>query len=229
MSQAATLDHNGIAALIPHAGTMCLLARVDAWDAARIRCVATSHTDSGNPLRSASGLLASAAIEYAAQAAAVHGALNARAAGIQSAPGFLASARGVHLHRMRLDDLAGELAIETEQLAGAERQLLYAFSVRHAGQAIVEGRLAVVLVPARPERWRRSASPERTGPECACAEHPGPERSNQERSGQGGTGAAARNVGCPQRRDLHAAGRGYFVVHRGRRLELPAAAARSGG
>jgi predicted hotdog family 3-hydroxylacyl-ACP dehydratase len=145
MSEPATLDRKGIAALIPHAGRMCLLARVERWDAAGIRCVATSHADSDNPLRSASGLLASAAIEYAAQAAAVHGALNARAAGIQPAPGFLASARGVQLHRLRLDDLAGELAIETEQVAGAERQLLYSFTVRHAGAAVAEGRLAVVL------------------------------------------------------------------------------------
>jgi predicted hotdog family 3-hydroxylacyl-ACP dehydratase len=141
----STLDRSGIAALIPHAGSMCLLARVDAWDAKRIRCAATNHADTHHPLRTSSGLLASAAIEYAAQAAAVHGALNARAAGISAAPGFLASARGVHLHRLRLDDLAGELAIETEQLAGAERQLLYAFTVRHAGETVTDGRLAVVL------------------------------------------------------------------------------------
>lgn len=140
-----TLDHAAIAGLIPHAGRMCLLARVDAWDAQRIRCSATSHRASDNPLRSASGLLATAAIEYAAQAAAVHGALNARAAGHSAAPGFLASARGVKLHRLRLDELAGELAVDTEHLAGHDRQLLYAFTVRHQGTAVAEGRLAVVL------------------------------------------------------------------------------------
>lgn len=145
MSLPATLDAAGIAALIPHAGTMCLLARVEQWDGARIRCIATSHADRENPLRSASGLLASAAIEYAAQAAAVHGALTARAAGGAAAPGYLASARAVQMHRLRLDDLAGELAIETEQVAAADRQLLYAFTVRHAGASVVEGRLAVVL------------------------------------------------------------------------------------
>jgi predicted hotdog family 3-hydroxylacyl-ACP dehydratase len=124
---------------------MCLLERVDGWDARHIRCAATRHVEPTHPLRSASGLLASAAIEYAAQAAAVHGALTARAAGHVAAPGFLASARGVQLHRLRLDDLPGELAIETEHLAGDERQLLYGFTVRHAGRAVAEGRLAVVL------------------------------------------------------------------------------------
>jgi predicted hotdog family 3-hydroxylacyl-ACP dehydratase len=140
-----TLDHGEIAAMIPHAGTMCLLARVDAWDERQIHCIATGHTDADHPLRSASGLLSSAAIEYAAQAAAVHGGLKARAAGGTAAPGFLASARGVRLHRLRLDDLAGELAVDTEHLAGDGSQLLYAFTVRHAGETVAEGRLAVVL------------------------------------------------------------------------------------
>jgi predicted hotdog family 3-hydroxylacyl-ACP dehydratase len=140
-----TLNHAAIAGLIPHAGTMCLLARVDAWDERSIRCVATNQGDADHPLRSASGLLASASIEYAAQAAAVHGGLRARAAGRVAAPGFLASARGVTLHRLRLDELAGELAVEAEHLAGDDRQLLYAFTVRHAGAPVAEGRLAVVL------------------------------------------------------------------------------------
>lgn len=145
MNTQATLAHAEIAALVPHAGRMCLLQSVEAWDAARIRCSATSHADDDNPLRTRSGLLASTAIEYAAQAAAVHGGLKARAAGHRAAPGFLASARGVRLHRLRLDDLPGALSVEADQLAGDGRQLLYAFAVRHAGVTVVDGRLAVVL------------------------------------------------------------------------------------
>jgi predicted hotdog family 3-hydroxylacyl-ACP dehydratase len=141
----AVLAHDAIAALIPHAGSMCLLASVHSWDAERIRCTASSHTDAAHPLRSLSGLLAGAAIEYAAQAAAVHGALKAQAAGGRAAPGFLASARGVRLHRLRLDDLPGELAVAAEHLAGEGRQLLYAFSVTHRGEPVADGRLAVVL------------------------------------------------------------------------------------
>lgn len=141
----SALDRVGIARLIPHAGRMCLLASVQSWDAQRIRCTATSHADADHPLRSASGLLASAGVEYAAQAAAVHGGLNAQAAGRRVAPGFLASARTVQLHRLRLDDLRGELLVDVEHLAGDDRQLLYAFSLLHDGQAVVDGRLAVVL------------------------------------------------------------------------------------
>ena len=39
-----------IAAHIPHAGSMCLLDEVVAWDDERICCTATSHRDPGNPL-----------------------------------------------------------------------------------------------------------------------------------------------------------------------------------
>ena len=146
MTPPATLDRAGIAALIPHSGTMCLLARLDAWSADRIVCTATNQHDPDHPLRTRRGLLSPAAIEYAAQAMALHGALIGQAAGRPATPGFLASARGVQLHVLRLDDLpAGELRIEATRQAGDAQQILYAFHVSHAGHPIAEGRAAVVL------------------------------------------------------------------------------------
>jgi predicted hotdog family 3-hydroxylacyl-ACP dehydratase len=110
-----------------------------------LQAQALSHRDPHNPLRSASGLLATAAIEYAAQAMALHGALLARAGGGTARPGFLASARGVDCQRLRLDDLAGPLLVAVQRQAGDERQLLYAFTVSHADEVVVAGRVAVVL------------------------------------------------------------------------------------
>jgi predicted hotdog family 3-hydroxylacyl-ACP dehydratase len=145
----ATLDHAGIEALIPHRGSMCLLDRMTSWDETRIECVAVNHRDPGHPLRSASGLLASAAIEYAAQAMAVHGALGAASAGDRAAPGFLASARDVRLARWRLDDLPhadrDELVVVAERQAADPARILYAFVVRHDGREVASGRAAVVL------------------------------------------------------------------------------------
>jgi predicted hotdog family 3-hydroxylacyl-ACP dehydratase len=141
----STLDHAGIAARIPHSGRMCLLARLLEWDAQRIVCAADDHRDAGHPLRSASGLLSPCAIEYAAQAMALHGALIGAEAGTAASPGFLASARGVQLHVLRLDDLPGELRIEAVRQSGDERQILYSFRVTAGDQAVAEGRAAVVL------------------------------------------------------------------------------------
>ena len=100
-----TLDRDGIAALIPHSGPMCLLHRLVQWDVQHIECLANNHRDPNHPLRSRSGLLAIALIEYAAQAMALHGALIGRAAGLPVRPGYLASVRGTQLHVMTLHDL----------------------------------------------------------------------------------------------------------------------------
>ena len=145
----ARLDHADIEALIPHRGPMCLLDRVTSWDETRIDCIAVGHRDAGHPLRGTSGLLASATIEYAAQAMAVHGALSAAAAGDRAAPGFLASARDVRLACMRLDDLPhaerDELVVVAERQAADAARLLYSFVVRHDGRELASGRVAVVL------------------------------------------------------------------------------------
>ena len=139
------LDRAGIAERIPHAGSMCLLGSLEAWDRERIVCRASSHRDPAHPLRTASGLLSPCAIEYAAQAMALHGALIGADAGSPATPGYLASARGVRLHRLRLDDLDRDLRIEARRSAGDARQILYTFAVSHAGEPVAEGRATVVL------------------------------------------------------------------------------------
>lgn len=150
----STLGHAGIAERVPHQGSMCLLEELLDWSDGRVSCTADNHADPAHPLRSESGLLAAHAIEYAAQAMALHGALRAEASGRPAGPvpGYLASARGVHLARWRMDDVPGPLRIEAERIAGDVRQLLYAFRVTDANDGLVaEGRATVVLnTPLRP-------------------------------------------------------------------------------
>ncbi len=141
----ATLDRAGIEARIPHRGAMCLLDRMTSWSADRIECVAVNHRDPSHPLRTKSGLLASASIEYAAQAMALHGALSASAAGGEASAGFLASARDVRLQAWRLDDLAGDLVVAAERQAADGGRILYTFTLCHDGREIASGRVAVVL------------------------------------------------------------------------------------
>jgi len=139
-----------IARLIPHQGRMCLLQSVLECSPARIRCRTRSHRDADHPLACEGVLRSAAAIEYAAQAMALHGALNLRE-GVIGRPGYIASARDVRLHVPRLDEVAGELLVEAENLAGNERQVAYRFAVREEeGQPLVEGRVTVVLDTALP-------------------------------------------------------------------------------
>ncbi|WP_226441760.1 hotdog family protein [Quatrionicoccus australiensis] len=138
------LDHAWIAAHIPHQGDMCLLDSVVDWSENAISCRAVSHTDPANPLRAADRLGAATGIEYAAQAMAIHGAL---LAGQDDAPrqGYLTSVRSVTLHVDRLDDLSGPLDVQAERLSGDANNILYQFSVGHAGRCLLAGRAAVVL------------------------------------------------------------------------------------
>lgn len=156
----ATLDRVGIALRIPHQGRMCLLDRLLSWSPEQIHCAAENHRDADHPLRSASGLLSPCAIEYAAQAMALHGALLAPAgARAGPRPGYLASVRNVRLAVARLDGVVGPLKVRAERLAGEARQVMYRFEVGDEhGRLLVDGRATVVLdtplarVPAAPDQ-----------------------------------------------------------------------------
>lgn len=138
-------DAIGIAALIPHAGAMVLLDRVEAWDADGIVCRARSHLDAANPLRREGRLSACCGLEYALQAAALHGALVA--GGVAQRAGFVAALRGVALRVERLDMASfGELRVA----ARLERQeaggIIYALAVEAAdGAPLLSGRATVAL------------------------------------------------------------------------------------
>src|SRR3954466_7177693 len=109
------LSRNGIEALIPHQGAMCLLDEVVSYDAGAITCIAVNHGDASNPLRDGGTLQAVCGIEYAAQAMAVHGALMG---GEGATPGVLAAVRDVRMHVQRLDDIEGEMTIVARKLWG---------------------------------------------------------------------------------------------------------------
>ena len=138
------LDRSWIAAHVPHFGNMCLLDRVESWDPRQILCIATSHRNADNPLRSNNRLAAVCGFEYAAQAMAVHGAL---LAGQQAVPksGLLVSVRDAILHVERLDDIAAELVIQAHLMNSDGNAVMYNFLIQTDGAAAVEGRATVIL------------------------------------------------------------------------------------
>jgi predicted hotdog family 3-hydroxylacyl-ACP dehydratase len=140
-----TLDRAGIAARIPHAGTMCLLDAMHGWSDGSIHCSTRHHAAPDHPLRGASGLLAPTAIEYASQAMALHAGLMARP-GDPPRAGFLAAVRNVVMRQARLDTAPGPLHVRAERLLGDARQAQYRFTLHDGeGLLLVEGRATVVL------------------------------------------------------------------------------------
>ena len=143
------LDRAGIAARLPHAGRMCLLERVLRWDERGIRCSAISHRDADNPLRDAAGLATLAGIEYAAQAAAVHGALlhGARLNG-ETAPrrGVLAALKNVTATRAWLHDVAGEIVVEVTQLYSDPAGGIFTFAVFAGVTRVLSGQFTLMYI-----------------------------------------------------------------------------------
>jgi len=139
------LDHAAIAARIPHAGRMCLLYEVTAWDADSIDCRARSHRDPANPLRSRGQLAAVHGVEYAAQAMALHGALLGGDDAPASRPGYIGAVRALEVHAPRLDDIADDLTVHAERLIGDASHALYSFTIHTGNRLLAEGRISVAL------------------------------------------------------------------------------------
>jgi predicted hotdog family 3-hydroxylacyl-ACP dehydratase len=145
------LDRDWIAAHIPHQGSMCLLDEVVSWDLQRIYCRSTSHRAADNPLRAHGRLGAASAIEYAAQAVAVHGALMKNPTATGGGFGMLTSARRVEFAVARLDDLPNELLVSAQRLHSDAVSALYSFALQDGERLVAQGRLSLLhgaLAPA---------------------------------------------------------------------------------
>jgi predicted hotdog family 3-hydroxylacyl-ACP dehydratase len=139
------LDRDGILALVPHQGAMCLWDEVVSWDDGRIALRARNHLDPAHPLRDGAGLRGIHLCEYGAQAMAVHGGLRARESGGVAKPGLLVALRGIELHVARIDDLPGSLDCMAEVLIDSDSGWQYAFRIHHGDTLLAEGRAAVML------------------------------------------------------------------------------------
>lgn len=149
------LGRDWIEAHVPQRGDMCLLDEVLSWDSEQALCRSATHRLASHPLRAHQRLGSACAIEYAAQAASVHGALCSLAAAsagearlAAASGGMLASVRTVELLVDRLDTLRGDLLLHVRCIQADAGSALYAFAVgeqRAAGAsaALARGRLTI--------------------------------------------------------------------------------------
>ena len=136
------LNHAGIAARLPHAGRMCLLDRLQYWDARSIRCIAISHRDADNPLRETGGLATLAGIEYAAQAAALHGALIRD--DLRPRNGVLAALKNVSATRPWLHELTDEIIVEATLLHCDPAGGIFDFAVLAGAECVLRGQFTLM-------------------------------------------------------------------------------------
>jgi predicted hotdog family 3-hydroxylacyl-ACP dehydratase len=127
---------------IPHAGSMFLLDRVARYDETRIVCEATAPT-ANHPLARAQDMPAVIAVEYAAQAAALHGAL------LDGNPeprrGMLAKLNEVELTEGWLEETSSPLTVQAELLVRGASGCMYSFAVHDERGWGARGRLLVAF------------------------------------------------------------------------------------
>ena len=137
-----TLDRAAIEARVPHAGVMCLLDTVHAWDALSIECSAAAP-GVDHPLARNGKVPAVVAIEYAAQATAVHGALLSGDA--RRGVGLLAKLSEVNFEPDASAPLRAPLEIQAQIQSRSDRGCLYTFLVQAGTEAAVRGTLLIAL------------------------------------------------------------------------------------
>lgn len=138
----AAIEGEALRALLPHAGDMCLLERIESWSPIEIRCTTLTHRDARHPLRRDNHLPAVHLVEYAAQAMALHGAL---LDGGRPQPGVLAAVRDARLHAVRIDTFAAPLdVIATRRMAQVDG-FIYEYIIRCADSLLSTGRITIAL------------------------------------------------------------------------------------
>lgn len=133
-----------IAPLVPHAGAMLLIETVERWDRQGIVCASDNHRSADHPLRHADRLSSMHAIEYAAQAAAVHGGL--LGAGACAPLRVLGAIRDARFARDRLDDLPDRLRIEAICQLYDARAAIYQARLSHRDVEVAAVRLTLVTL-----------------------------------------------------------------------------------
>lgn len=143
------LDRTEIEFRVPHSGAMCLLDAVTYWDTNCIVCSAV-FSDLEHPLSRDGKLPATTAVEYAAQATAVHGAL---LGGQRVArPGVLAKLKDVTLEHEFIVQEESPLTVWARLLDQTDTACLYSFEMSGSLNLIATGQLMVAFSSVEHQR-----------------------------------------------------------------------------
>ena len=137
------LDRTALAGLLPHSGSMVLIDNVVAWSEKKLVCETRRHLDASFPLKEYDVVPASAGIELAAQAMAIHVAL-VRDDGPKQ--GLLTHVKNICFGNSSLNDASDLLTIEVRADRIGIRGCSYSFEIKSGGAACLNGRVGVVLV-----------------------------------------------------------------------------------
>ena len=130
--------------MLPHAGAMVFIDEIVYADPMRIECRTRVHVRPGFPLSVDGRVPSLCGVEIAAQAMALHAALQEPAAQANPREGRLASVSDVEILHDRLDDRPDALRVEASLEHAGARGSAYRFSVAAGSEVLIRGRALVV-------------------------------------------------------------------------------------
>lgn len=143
------VDPHNIAALIPHDGLMCLIDQIIDHGSDTIICRALVQRD-GHPLARNGKIPSIVAVEYGAQACAIHGALIAN--GKKSRPGVLVKIADTELDGLPLSAEDNPLNITAQRLSSNSQSCLYNFEVSTPLRCLAKGALMIAFTDSNTDQ-----------------------------------------------------------------------------
>jgi predicted hotdog family 3-hydroxylacyl-ACP dehydratase len=140
-------NHHKLCELIPHERAMCLLDSVTDWDDEHIECSSSSHLGQDNPLLDEHHRLNCVnAIEYGAQAAAIHGILVARKSGSQPpTSGVLVQVKNMHIKDCDLTQLSSDMDIHARRIYSDSTSMVYTITINCQSELLLDGRIMIFI------------------------------------------------------------------------------------
>ncbi len=137
------IQRQEIAQLIPHGKAMSLLDQITDWDAHHLNATTTSHRRTDNPLIENGRMDTVALVEYGAQAAAVHAALQQSGLGA-ARPAYLGAIKKLRLFTQQVDVSVAELHIFAHCVFCDNNGAIYDIRVSAEDRDLLAGRIVLV-------------------------------------------------------------------------------------
>lgn len=138
------IQRQQIAGLIPHGEAMCLLDQVTGWDEHHLNATTASHRRADNPLLENERMDTVALVEYGAQAAAIHAALQQSGLGA-ARPAYLGAIKKLRLFTQYVDAGVAELQIQAQCIFSDNSGAIYDIRACAGGNDLIAGRIVLVL------------------------------------------------------------------------------------
>lgn len=137
------ITKNEIEKMIPHGTSMCLLDGVIEWNEQTITTECHTHFSPTNPLLEKGDLAIVNLIEYGAQTAAIHAALNQTGLSVKR-PAYLGAIKNIEFHCPIISSSTQSIEIKANCINSNPNGAIYLISAEGDGKPLLSGKIILV-------------------------------------------------------------------------------------